>query len=48
MAQRRHVAAPRELTQTHTGAYVARGIIRSKIIRPTGVVGLGDSIGGVY
>ena len=48
VAQCGHVAVPREPTQTHARAYVARSISPAKLIWPTGVVILGDKIGGVY
>ena len=47
MAPRGHVATPREPTQTHMGAYMARSINRAKLIGPIGVVGPRERMGGV-
>ena len=40
VAQRGHVAAPCELTQTHASSHMAQWINRAKSIGPTGIVGL--------
>ena len=41
------MAAPREPTRTHMGAYMTQSISRAKHVGPTNIVGPGDRIGGV-
>ena len=48
MARRGHVVVPRELTRTHASTHVARWINQAKYTGPTGIVGLGVKIKGVY